>query len=200
MPSPLPRWVRWADRSWLGLFHPVASSPSDIGLPHMSDGSAPTSSFFEACSAFTHVTACLLATSPSDVFSRRLRRFCHLHRRSDSYRLERPSCRMGIAPIEEPNLSRRTDMHCLAVRRRARPRCPAIIAPAGEVHQPTRGRGGRCSSNHLIPGPIVSASPTGSAPEAGRCPSGPPAPGGGCSGWHCSLRPRPGGRPWRCTR
>jgi len=111
MPSPLPRWVRWADRSWLGLFHPVASSPSDIGLPHMSDGSAPTSSFFEACSAFTHVTACLLATSPSDVFSRRLRRFCHLHRRSDSYRLERPSCRMGIAPIEEPNLSRRTDMH-----------------------------------------------------------------------------------------
>ena len=111
MPSPLPRWVRWADRSWLGLFHPVASSPSDIGLPHMSDGSAPTSSFFEACSAFTHVTACLLATSPSDVFSRRLRRFCHLHRRSDSYRLERPSCRMGIAPIEEPNLSRRADMH-----------------------------------------------------------------------------------------
>ena len=112
MPSPLPRWVRWADRSWLGLFHPVASFPSDIGLPHMSDGSAPTSSIFEACSAFTHVTACLLATSPSDVFSRRLRRFCHLHRRSDSYQLERPSCRMGIAPIEEPNLSRRTDMHC----------------------------------------------------------------------------------------
>src|SRR6516225_8831118 len=104
MPSPLPRWVRWADRSWLGLFHPVASSPSDIGLPHMSDGSAPTSSFFEAYSAFTHVTACLLATSPSDVFSRRLRRFCHLHRRSDSYRLERPSCRMGFTPIEELNL------------------------------------------------------------------------------------------------
>ena len=127
MPSPLPRWVRWADRSWLGLFHPVASSPSDIGLPHMSDGSAPTSSFFEACSAFTHVTACLLATSPSDVFSRRLRRFCHLHRRSDSYRLERPSCRMGIAPIEEPNLSRRTDMHCIVTRcLSAMPRSAAV--------------------------------------------------------------------------
>jgi hypothetical protein len=59
---------------------------------------------FEACSAFTRVTACLLAMPPCGTLSRRLRRFCCLHRRSDSYRLERPSCRVGIAPTEEPHL------------------------------------------------------------------------------------------------
>ena len=34
--------------------------------------------------------------------SRRLRRFRYLHRRPDSYRLERPSCQVGIAPTEDP--------------------------------------------------------------------------------------------------
>src|SRR5947209_1675637 len=37
--------------------------------------------------------------------SRRLRRFRYLHRRSDSYRLERPSCRVGIAPTVDQHLS-----------------------------------------------------------------------------------------------
>ena len=37
--------------------------------------------------------------------SRRLRRFCFLHRRSESYRQERPSCRVGIAPTEDQHLS-----------------------------------------------------------------------------------------------
>jgi hypothetical protein len=36
--------------------------------------------------------------------SRRLRRFRLLHRRSDSYRLERPSCRVGVAPTEDQHL------------------------------------------------------------------------------------------------
>jgi hypothetical protein len=36
--------------------------------------------------------------------SRRLRRFCCLHRRSDSYRLERTSCRVGVAPTEDQHL------------------------------------------------------------------------------------------------
>jgi len=45
---------------------------------------------FEACSAFTHVTACPLAGSLNDPFHRRLRRSRYLHRRSDCYRLERP--------------------------------------------------------------------------------------------------------------
>src|SRR6516165_4027667 len=37
--------------------------------------------------------------------SRRLRRFRYLYRRSDSYRLERPSCRVGLAPTEDQHLS-----------------------------------------------------------------------------------------------
>ena len=62
---------------------------------------------FEACSTFTRVTACLLAAWPGATrFSRRLRRLRYLHRRSDSYRLERPSCRVGIAPTEDQHLSR----------------------------------------------------------------------------------------------
>ena len=43
---------------------------------------------FEACSAFTHVTACLLTESPSDPLHRRLRQCRCLHYRSDCYRLE----------------------------------------------------------------------------------------------------------------
>ena len=45
---------------------------------------------FEACSAFTRVTACMLAKSPcGDPLHRRLRRVRRLPRRSDCYRLER---------------------------------------------------------------------------------------------------------------
>ena len=51
---------------WEGLsFIP----PHDGGLPHILAGSAPASCLFEACSAFTHVTACLLAESPKRPFS-----------------------------------------------------------------------------------------------------------------------------------
>ena len=35
---------------------------------------------------------------------RRLRRLRYLHRRSDCFRLERPSCRVGLAPAEDPRL------------------------------------------------------------------------------------------------
>ena len=65
-------------------------SPATAAFPSVSGGSAPTLDPFEACSAFTRVTACLLATPPCGVLSRRLRRFRYLHRRSDSYRPERP--------------------------------------------------------------------------------------------------------------
>jgi hypothetical protein len=43
---------------------------------------------FEAFSAFTYVTACLLAGSLNDPLHRRLRQFRYLHYRSDCYRLE----------------------------------------------------------------------------------------------------------------
>ena len=65
-------------------------------------------SLFEACSAFTHVTACMLAESPSDLLHRRLQQLRCLHCCSDCYRVERTSSRAGVAPAEVQRLSRRT--------------------------------------------------------------------------------------------
>jgi hypothetical protein len=68
MPLPLPRWDRWV-RSLMGRpIPPVSLFANDDGLPHPVSGSAPTSLPFEACSAFTHVTACRLAAPPSGAF------------------------------------------------------------------------------------------------------------------------------------
>src|SRR6266850_4890369 len=64
--------------------------------------------FFGACSAFTHVTACTLAESPSDPFHRKLRQLCCLRCRFDCYRVERTSSRAGVAPAVVQRLSRRT--------------------------------------------------------------------------------------------
>jgi Subtilase family len=79
MPSPVPRWTRWV-RPLVG--RPIPAGPlvaSDVGLPQDTDGSAST---------------------------RQLR---YLHLRSDCYRLERTSCRLGIAPTEDLHLfARRT--------------------------------------------------------------------------------------------
>ena len=77
--SPLPRRNRCA---FSLILH------SNISLP-----SVPKVGFrvsvFEACSAFTHVTACRFARSPSDPLHRRLRRLRCLRHRSDCYWLER---------------------------------------------------------------------------------------------------------------
>jgi hypothetical protein len=53
-------------------------------------------SLFEACSAFTHVTACTLAKSPSDSLHRRLQQLRCLRRCFDCYRVERTSSRTGL--------------------------------------------------------------------------------------------------------
>src|ERR1700756_4818179 len=63
--------------------------------------------FFGACSAFTHVTACTLAESPSDPLHRELRHLCCLRCRLDCYRVERTSSRAGVAPAVVQRLSRR---------------------------------------------------------------------------------------------
>jgi hypothetical protein len=65
-------------------------------------------SLFEACSAFTHVTACTLARSPSDSLHQRLQQFRYLHRCSDCYRVERTSSRAGLSPAMDHHLSPRT--------------------------------------------------------------------------------------------
>jgi hypothetical protein len=65
-------------------------------------------SLFEACSAFTHVTACTLAKSPSDSLHQRLQQSRCLHCCSDCYRVERTSSRAGLTPAVDHRLSRRT--------------------------------------------------------------------------------------------
>src|SRR5438067_11203755 len=80
----------------------------DSGLPCVTVRSAPAIVFFEACLAFTHVTACTLAESPSDSLHRKLRQLRCLHCRFDCYRVERTSSRAGVAPAEVQRLSRRT--------------------------------------------------------------------------------------------
>src|SRR6201981_1495282 len=60
--------------------------------------------FFGACSAFTHVTACTLAESPSDPLHRKLRQLRCLRHRFDCYRVERTSSRAGVSPAEVQRL------------------------------------------------------------------------------------------------
>src|SRR6516164_7087941 len=93
-----------SDRSWDGLFHPFPvpqrrrPSPSEckVGATLVVSRPARRSRVLRPVgSPSRHATR----------LSRRLRRFCRLHRRSDSYRLERPSCRVGIAPTEDQHLS-----------------------------------------------------------------------------------------------
>ena len=65
----------------------VAVSPSGIGLPLNSGGSASATCLFGACPAFTHVSACMVAKSPSVTrCTRVLQRICYLLRRPDCFR------------------------------------------------------------------------------------------------------------------
>ena len=61
-------------------------------------------SLFEACSAFTHVTACTLAKSPSDSLHRRLQQLRCLRRCFDCNRVERTSSRAGLTPAVDHHL------------------------------------------------------------------------------------------------
>jgi hypothetical protein len=91
--------------------------PTDGGLPQPISGSAPTLNFSRiAQRSLALRPACSLDRHAAHV-SRRLRRLRHLHRRFDSYRLERPSCRAGIAPAEDPHLT--TAHNWLRSRRRS---------------------------------------------------------------------------------
>jgi len=103
MPSPLPRQVPWS------LFARV--SPWSAAFPVKKSGRLLCHCFFEACSAFTHVTACTLAESPCDPLHRKLRQLRCLCCRFDCYRVERTSSRAGVAPAEVQRLS---TAHCFA--------------------------------------------------------------------------------------
>ena len=91
MPSPIPRQDRW-DRS-LVLSHRLRPSPY---LRRVSSCVV----LFEACSAFTFITACLLAKPPkSGPLHQRLQQLRYLHCCSDCYRVERTSSRAGLSPL-----------------------------------------------------------------------------------------------------
>jgi hypothetical protein len=80
---------------------------------------------FEACSTFSRVIRLRRIGSlhrQAIHLSRRLRRFCHLHRRSDppkADRLERPSCRVGITPTEDRRLCTAHNLGTTLVRERS---------------------------------------------------------------------------------
>src|SRR5262245_48197105 len=83
MPSPLPRRSVWGTASLL--------LPSRVSLPRYGSRVGLRIDLFEACSAFTRVTACTLTPSPYFVtrFTRRLQTFRLLHACSGCFRLER---------------------------------------------------------------------------------------------------------------
>ncbi len=109
--------------------------PTDGGLPRPISGSAPTLNFSRTAQRSLALRpACSLDRHAAHL-SRRLRRFCCLHRRSDSYRLERPTCRAGIAPAEDPHLS---TAHNWVRSSRFQPCLPRVRAIRST---PVRGRG-----------------------------------------------------------
>jgi len=65
---------------------------------------------FEACSAFTRVSACMVAKSPQVTrYTRVLQRICYLLAPLWLLPAERPIGRVGFAPTENRRLSRRTE-------------------------------------------------------------------------------------------
>src|ERR1700680_3630466 len=82
MLSPLPRRSHWR--------YCVAHPSSGVSLPRYGSRVGPRIGLFEACSAFTRVTACTLALSPYFVtrFTRRLQPLRYLHDCSGCFRLE----------------------------------------------------------------------------------------------------------------
>jgi len=67
-----------------------ARFPKNGSLPRIHGRVGFRITLFEACSAFTRVTACILAKSPKvTLYTRGFSRFVYLHDCSDCYRLER---------------------------------------------------------------------------------------------------------------
>ncbi len=81
----------------LVLFHRLRPSPKPRRV-----GSCVN--LFEACSAFTYVTACLLVESLNDLLHQRLQQSRCLHCCSDCYRVERTSSRAGLTPAVDHHL------------------------------------------------------------------------------------------------
>jgi hypothetical protein len=87
----------------------VAISPNGDGIPLKRERSASAFVLLEACSAFTHVPACMVAKSPKVTrYTRVFQRVCYLLRRSGCFR---PSDRLAgwiLYPLEIAVFSRHT--------------------------------------------------------------------------------------------
>ena len=95
-----------SDRSWDGLFHPFPhSSPATAAFPMLVRGRRPHWTFRGLLNVHSRYGLSARCIAKATHLSRRLRRFRYLHRHSDSYRLERPSCRVGIAPTVDQHLT-----------------------------------------------------------------------------------------------
>jgi len=87
MPSPIPRQVRWKlVRSYDSIVFGLPTNRGRVGSCIVG---------FGACSAFTHVTACMLAKSPSDSLHQRLQQ----SRCLPCCWVERTSSRAGMPPL-----------------------------------------------------------------------------------------------------
>jgi hypothetical protein len=101
MPSSLPRWPAGSDCSWDGLFQPFLCSPAASAFPMLKQGRRTHWTFRGLLNVHSRYGLPARCIAEATHVSRRLRRLRYLHRRSDSYRPEQPSCRVGIAPTEE---------------------------------------------------------------------------------------------------
>lgn len=86
-----------------------ARFPIDISLPRLLERVGFRITRFEACSAFTHVRACILAEPPTGPLHRRLQPFRYLHDCSDCYRLERQLAGWDSHPLEDRAFARHTE-------------------------------------------------------------------------------------------
>jgi hypothetical protein len=135
--------------------------PSGCGLPRFSGGSAPTSRISRPARRSLALRPACSRSRLSDPLHRRLRRSRCLHRRSDCYRLERPSCRAGVAPAGEAG----SDCTC----------SPTLLKPDGPAY---RERVGLAGLGRLVP--ALSATRSRRAPMRHamrrRAPPHPPRP------------------------
>src|SRR5258708_5966931 len=96
MLSPLPRRSGWA--------HYFAHSPCRISLPRYGSRVGLRIVLFEACSAFTRVTACTLALSPiRDTLTEGFSHF--VTSMTAPVASGWSGCRVGLAPTRKPPLS-----------------------------------------------------------------------------------------------
>jgi hypothetical protein len=157
MPSSLPRWPAGSDCSWDGLFQPFPCSPAASAFPILMQGRRTHWTFRGLLDVHSRYGLPARCIAKATHVSRRLRRFRYLHRRSDSYRPEQPSCRVGVAPTEEAG----SDCTC----------SPTLLKPAGPAY---RERVGLAGPGRLVPAP--SATRSRRAPMRRRVPPHRPRP------------------------